>query len=82
MPVGGGAMGKRMLRGGQGSEVGRGVRRGRWGGWTERKGGSKGVMATGRGRWGGDNGKKGGGGDWEGVTRRGRWGGMQRGGGQ
>ena len=44
MPVGGGAMGTQILRGWQGLKVGRGVGRGRWGGWTGRRG-------VGRGRW-------------------------------
>ena len=38
MPVGGGAMGKRILRGLQKPGAGTGVGRGRQGGWTGRRG--------------------------------------------
>ena len=38
-------MGKKMLRGWQGTKAGEGS--GRWGGWTERKGDGEGWMATG-----------------------------------
>ena len=75
--MGGGAIGKRMLRGWQGLKAGRGMGSGRWGGWTGRRGDGEGWMATGGWRQGG--------GIWKGATGRGAIGmgrGWQWGGGQ
>ena len=55
MPVGGGAMGKGMLKDWQGPGVGRGRR----GGWTGERGGREGEMAAGRGEDKGKGEKKG-----------------------
>ena len=55
MPVGGVAMGKRILRGWKGTKAGRVVGKGRW----------TGRIGVGRGRW------QWGGGDWKGEMGRG-----------